>query len=330
MNAVTGSPVFGTGLTVGVYAGALWLHRRCGRHPLLTPVMVTIVVVALALHVLDIDYATYAASAAADQHAARPGDGGARAAAGPGRPQPARPIGCRCWCRSAAAAWSAIGSVWVLAAVLGADDALVLALLPKSTTTPVAIGLAETIGAAAPLAAVFAIAVRGGRRGGRAVAARTWSGSATRGPAGWPSGCRRTASGPPGRCRRAPPPAAGPAPEWCSTRWPPPRCCRCWCSWCGAEPVARRPEVAVLGDVADPETTAPVRRNDRHTQGAARSPTLPALAAGGSPHAAGGGDPPGGRGSWTEHRIVGPGRHPRLLRSTSRPGCAARRPPCRW
>lgn len=157
MNAVTGSPVFGTGLTVGVYAGALWLHRRCGRHPLLTPVMVTIVVVALALHVLGIDYATYAASAAPVSMLLGPATVALAlplVRAGRSLQTDWLPV----LVSVAAGCLVGIGSVWVLAAVLGADDALVLALLPKSTTTPFAIGLAETIGAAAPLAAVFAIA----------------------------------------------------------------------------------------------------------------------------------------------------------------------------
>lgn len=156
MNAITTSSVFGTGLTVGVYAAALWLHRRCGRHPLLTPVMVTIVVVALALRLLGVDYDCYAASAAP-----------VSMLLGPATVALALPLVRAA--RSLRVDWSAvlvslvcgclvgIGTVWVLARALGADDALVLALLPKSTTTPFAIGLAETIGAPAPLAAVFAI-----------------------------------------------------------------------------------------------------------------------------------------------------------------------------
>lgn len=156
MNAVTGSPVFGTGLTVGVYAVALWLHRRCGRHPLLTPVMVTIVVVALLLHALGIDYGTYAASAAPVSMLLGPATVAlalplVRAGRALRRDWLPVVVSVACGCLVG------IGSVWGLAAVLGADDQLVLALLPKSTTTPFAIGLADTIGAAAPLAAVFAI-----------------------------------------------------------------------------------------------------------------------------------------------------------------------------
>ncbi len=157
MNAVTGSPVFGTGLTVGVYAGALWLHRRCGRHPLLTPVMVTIVVVALVLQAIGVDYATYAASAAPVSMLLGPATVALAlplVRAGRGLQADWLPV----LVSVAVGCLVGIGSVWVLASVLGADDPLVLALLPKSTTTPFAIGLAEAIGGPAPLAAVFAIA----------------------------------------------------------------------------------------------------------------------------------------------------------------------------
>jgi putative effector of murein hydrolase len=154
--AVTGSPVFGTGLTVGVYVVALWLYRRCHRHPLLTPVMVTIVVVALLLRLLGVDYSVYAASAAPVSMLLGPATVALalpliRAARGLRVDWLPVLISLACGCLVG------IGTVWMLAALLGADDQLLLALLPKSTTTPVAIGLAEAIGAPAPLAAVFAI-----------------------------------------------------------------------------------------------------------------------------------------------------------------------------
>ncbi len=154
--AVTGSPVFGTGLTVGVYSGALWLHRRCGRSPLLTPVMVAIVVVALALRILGIEYDTYAASALPVSMLLGPATVALAlplVRAGPSLRAEWLPVAVSVACGCLVG----IGSVWALAVLLGADDQLVLALLPKSTTTPFAIGLADTIGAPAPLAAVFAI-----------------------------------------------------------------------------------------------------------------------------------------------------------------------------
>lgn len=154
--AVTTSPVFGVALTAGVYAAALALHRRFHRHPLLTPVMITILVVAGAIRLLGIDYDTYFASVQPISMLLGPATVAlALPLVRAGRSLHAALIpvlislltGCLI----------AIGSVWLLAEVLGADSTIVLALLPKSVTTPVALGLAESIGAAAPLSAVFAI-----------------------------------------------------------------------------------------------------------------------------------------------------------------------------
>jgi putative effector of murein hydrolase len=50
-----------------------------------------------------------------------------------------------------------VASVWAMALAAGEQGDVALALLPKSVTTPVALGLAEQIGAAGPLSAVFSI-----------------------------------------------------------------------------------------------------------------------------------------------------------------------------
>lgn len=154
--AILQSPVFGLGLTVGVYSGALALHRRLGRHPLLTPVMVTILVVALAIRLLGIDYRSYSVSVQPISLLLGPATVAlALPLVRAGRSLHAALVPVLVSLLSGCLI--AIGSVWVLARALGADDILVRSLLPKSVTTPVALGLAEGIGAAAPLAAVFAI-----------------------------------------------------------------------------------------------------------------------------------------------------------------------------
>lgn len=154
-DAVRSSPVFGVGLTVGVYAGALALYRRF-RHPLLTPVLVTIVAVAAAIRALDLDYDTYFASVQPINLLLGPATVALAlplVRAGRSLHEALIPVllSLACGCLVA------LGSVWLLARVLGADHSLVLALLTKSVTTPVAIGLAASLEAAAPLAAVFAI-----------------------------------------------------------------------------------------------------------------------------------------------------------------------------
>ncbi len=153
-STVVDAPIFAIGLTVGTYAGAVAVHRRFHRHPLLTPVMLTIVVVAVLLGLLGIDYDHYFA-------AVQP----IHLLLGPATVALALPlVHAR---RSLHAALIpvlvslgtgcivAIASVWLLAVALGADHPIVLALLTKSVTTPVALGLAGAIGSPAPLAAVF-------------------------------------------------------------------------------------------------------------------------------------------------------------------------------
>jgi putative effector of murein hydrolase len=50
-----------------------------------------------------------------------------------------------------------LASVWLIALAMGEHGEVALAMLPKSVTTPVALGPADQIGAAGSLAAVFSI-----------------------------------------------------------------------------------------------------------------------------------------------------------------------------
>lgn len=145
------------GMTVGVYAGALWLHRRAGRHPLLTPVLVTIVVVSALIRLFGIPYDEYFAAAQPIHLLLGPATVALAlplVRAGRNLHAAAVPVlvsvGCGCLL--------AIASSVLVARALGADRSLVLALAPRSVSTPVAIGLADTVGAAPALAAVLAVA----------------------------------------------------------------------------------------------------------------------------------------------------------------------------
>jgi predicted murein hydrolase (TIGR00659 family) len=142
--------------TVLVYAAALRLHRRLG-HPAANPVLVAIVVVIAFLVVLDIDYATY--------------DRGGRLIAlflGPavvalGVPlhlQMTEILRRRRAILVAMAVGAAVGilSGVLVAAALGGSRAVVLTLVPRSVTTPIALGIAERLGGIPPLAATIVIA----------------------------------------------------------------------------------------------------------------------------------------------------------------------------
>ncbi len=62
MSALVHAPGFGLFLTLAAYLGAGELHRRLGRPALLAPVLVAMVVVAVALELLGIGYDEYLAS----------------------------------------------------------------------------------------------------------------------------------------------------------------------------------------------------------------------------------------------------------------------------
>jgi predicted murein hydrolase (TIGR00659 family) len=142
--------------TVLVYAAALRLYRRLG-HPAANPVLVAIVVVIAVLVVLDVDYATY--------------DRGGRLIAlflGPavvalGVPlhiQMTEILRRRRAILVATALGAAVGilSGVLVAAALGGSRAVVLTLVPRSVTTPIALGIAERLGGIPPLAATVVIA----------------------------------------------------------------------------------------------------------------------------------------------------------------------------
>lgn len=156
MSALVHAPGFGLFLTLGAYLGAGELHRRLGRPALLAPVLVAMVVVAVALEVLGIGYDEYLASVSV-----------LTLLLGPATVALALPL-----LRSGRALLADRGAVLVTLLVTGAvsvgvtvaalelwgaPDALVLTTLPRSVTTPVALTLGQTIGASTTLAVVLTL-----------------------------------------------------------------------------------------------------------------------------------------------------------------------------
>jgi len=156
VSTVVHAPGFGLALTLAAYAGAVALHRRLGRPALLAPVLVAMVVVALALEVLGVPYAEYLASVSV-----------LTLLLGPATVALALPL-----LRSGPALLAdrlavlltllVTGVVSVTVTVgslvaLGASDDLVRTTLPRSVTTPVALTVGETIGANTTLAVVLTL-----------------------------------------------------------------------------------------------------------------------------------------------------------------------------
>ncbi|HET6562976.1 MAG TPA: LrgB family protein [Marmoricola sp.] len=155
-DAVRSSPVFAVALTLAAYRAGTWLRGRSGGSAWVNPVLVAIVVVGTTLWAVDVDYGTYL-------------EGGSIIAIflGPATVALAWPLHLelRLVRRSAGPLLSAIvvgsGVAVVVAVVvtrsLGGDELLARSMAPKSTTTPVAIALSETVAGVPALTAVLTI-----------------------------------------------------------------------------------------------------------------------------------------------------------------------------
>ena len=150
------TPLLGLAATLFVYRAAVELSRRLDNHPLASPVLVAIVVLACLLLATGTPYAAYFQGAqyvhfllgpatvalAVPMHANL-----ARIRASAGAILPAILAG------SITAAVSAM----LLSRLLGAPASVTLSLAPKSVTTPIAMGIAEQIGGQPSLAAIFVL-----------------------------------------------------------------------------------------------------------------------------------------------------------------------------
>jgi predicted murein hydrolase (TIGR00659 family) len=154
--AVATSPVLGVALTLAGYQVGRWLWRRTGNHPYVNPVLIAIVVVALVLWVGGIDYDTYMEGGAVIALFLGPAT---VALAWPLHQEMALvrqavvPILLGITMGSGAAIVVAILST----RLLGGSEELALTMAPKSTTTPVALALSESIGGIPSLTAVLTI-----------------------------------------------------------------------------------------------------------------------------------------------------------------------------
>lgn len=156
IDLITGHPLFGLSLTIGVYLAAARLHAALGRPPLLQPVLTSVAAVGMVVWAAEIDYAQYFAQAAPLHYAL-----------GVLVVLLAVPL-VRQWTliRAAGSALPiallfgsmvAIALAVFFAVGLGADKALIASLAPKSATAAVAVGISERIGGLAGLTATIAV-----------------------------------------------------------------------------------------------------------------------------------------------------------------------------
>lgn len=153
---LSASPLLSLTLTLLAYQGAVWLNQRCGGHPLANPVLIAVIVLVSLLWATGTSYATYFDGAQFVHFLLGPAT---VALAIPLYAQfdrlkrMAGPLLVALLAGSLTAALSAV----LIGKLLGASDATLMSLAPKSVTTPIAMGIAERLGGLPSLTAVLVI-----------------------------------------------------------------------------------------------------------------------------------------------------------------------------
>lgn len=150
------SPLLGLTLTLLAYQGAVWINRRCRSHPLANPVLLAVIALVALLWITGTKYRTYFDGAQFVHFLLGPAT---VALAIPLYAQldklkrMAGPLLVALLAGSTCAAVSAV----LVGKALGASDATLLSLAPKSVTTPIAMGIAEGLGGLPSLTSVLVI-----------------------------------------------------------------------------------------------------------------------------------------------------------------------------
>jgi putative effector of murein hydrolase len=153
---LAGSPLLALTLTLGAYQLGVMAYERAHRHPLANPVAIAVILVAGTITLIDMPYARYFEGAqfvhfllgTATVALAVPIYKGLRALRGR-----VLPLLTSLLCGGVTSIVTAVGA----ARLLGADDSIVGGFYAKSVTAPIAMGIAERIGASPTLTAVFAV-----------------------------------------------------------------------------------------------------------------------------------------------------------------------------
>ncbi|MCH8550378.1 MAG: LrgB family protein [Natronospirillum sp.] len=138
--------------TLAVYLAAVWLHRKLGGSPLLNPVMLTMFAIMGLLVLTNTDYDTYFEGAQFIHFLLGPATVALAVPVYDQLPRIRRlwlPIVSACFVGGLIAVLTAVG----ITLLLGGSEDLVLAMAPKSVTSPIALGIAEQIGGYPSLAA---------------------------------------------------------------------------------------------------------------------------------------------------------------------------------
>ncbi len=153
---LSAGPLLWLTLTLAAYVVAYYAYERSGMNPLVNPVAVSVTLLVLLLYATDVEYGTYFDGAQFVHFLL-----------GPATVVLAVPLYANIKIVRRAAipmllallvgSATAVGSVVVIASLLGGSPETLLSLAPRSVTTPIAMGISERVGGLPSLTAVLVI-----------------------------------------------------------------------------------------------------------------------------------------------------------------------------
>ena len=154
---LSGSPLLALFITLAAFQIGLFVYQKSKQSPLANPVAIAVILVATFIQVIDMPYATYFQGAqfihfllgSATVSLAIPIYRGLDSLK-----KRSFPLFVSLLAGGGASILSAVG----IATLLGADKTIIGAMYSKSVTAPIAMGIAERIGASPTLTAIFAVA----------------------------------------------------------------------------------------------------------------------------------------------------------------------------
>lgn len=156
LSALWTSPLLWLTVTVVVFAGADWVSRRSGRHPLCHPMLLSAPVLIALLLMTGVSYPTYARATAILPFLLGPAVVGLAVPIWAQRAtirKLALPLAAALLAGSVTAIVSAVGIAWLF----GAPAEVLASIAPRATTTPVAMAITEQLGGTVSLAAAIVI-----------------------------------------------------------------------------------------------------------------------------------------------------------------------------
>lgn len=155
MAELASSPLFGIALSIAAFSAGIWLQKKTGL-TVCNPLLIAIVLVIGVLLLFKIPYESYNEGGSMINLLLSPATA-CLAVSIHSRAELLRKNWLPILAGAAAGSVTSMGSVYVLCRLLGLEEDMTWSLLPKSVTTPIAVGISEGHGGIVPITVVAVI-----------------------------------------------------------------------------------------------------------------------------------------------------------------------------